>query len=691
MEIRLKPFTFKTIRKHALLLLVSVQALWAQPDGIDTLQIVFVGGQSNVLNLRADASQLPDSRLDSSIAFYYHTGLPPGTHPEPFIATSDSNWTFLKPQIQVPFIAYSEHFFGPEMTLARTLAENGMDNLAVFKVGYGGTDLAHDWKKGDDSAAELYALLVDQLAIATDSLRIWGIPWKFIGMAWMQGESDAIDSQWAADYAVNLTQFIADVRGDFNAPTMPVVLGQIANTGAYPYSQEVRAAQVEAAAVDSRVELVLLDDLPLDPDGVHFTTPAVITMGQRMGQSLLELFPDTVTTIEYFCSIDSSFQKALYYAPFTAAPTPLLVALHTWSGDYSQGSSSHYSDFCIENGWAFIHPDFRGDNDHPDALGSEKAIQDIVDAVTYAISMTNIDTNRIYLVGASGGGHAALQVAAKGPSIWAGISAWVPITDIVAWYSETRSMDKDYWQDITNACGGNPTSDSAAYQEAWQRSPINFLTNARGLNIDINAGIHDGHGGYAVPISHSLYAFNELAAALDTLSSEEIQYFVSQEAVPPDLQNEYELDPLYGERAVLFRRSSNQTRITIFEGIHEIIYDAACEWLAQQRLVALARTDEGFQTDLPRSFHLDQNYPNPFNPVTTLYFETPSASYVQLVVYDLRGRVVSRLVDTRLEAGFHHITWDARMVGGREAPAGIYIARFSTPKYSRSIKMVLMK
>jgi hypothetical protein len=278
-----------------LLTFKTAATAWGQIASDDTLQVIFVGGQSNALNLHADASQLAPLDLDSSIAFYYHTGLPPNNpaHPDPFIATSDSTWTHLQPQTQVPYVAYHEQFFGPEMTLGRMLAEHGMTNIGVFKIGYAGTHLAHDWQKGDDNGAGLYTLMLDQLAIATDSLLRWGTPWKFIGMAWMQGETDASNSEWAAAYETNLALLLAAMRADFNAPNLPVVLGQIAHTGAYPYSLEVRTAQAAVAAADPLVELIGLDDQPLDTDGIHFTAEGVMVMGARMGQALLSLYSTT--------------------------------------------------------------------------------------------------------------------------------------------------------------------------------------------------------------------------------------------------------------------------------------------------------------------------------------------------------------------------------------------------------------
>ena len=100
---------------------------------------------------------------------------------------------------------------------------------------------------------------------------------------------------------------------------------------------------------------------------------------------------------------------------------------------------------------------------------------------------------------------------------------------------------------------------------------------------------------------------------------------------------------------------------------------------------------EELAASLPLSFNLHQNYPNPFNPVTTLRFDLPQAAAVQLIVYDLQGREVARLLDGAWPAGYHYIVWDGRNAGGQETPSGIYIGRMATPEYTQSIKMVLLK
>ncbi len=94
---------------------------------------------------------------------------------------------------------------------------------------------------------------------------------------------------------------------------------------------------------------------------------------------------------------------------------------------------------------------------------------------------------------------------------------------------------------------------------------------------------------------------------------------------------------------------------------------------------------------VPAAFYLAPAYPNPFNPSTTLRFDLPQASAVSLVVYDILGREVARLVDGHREPGHHKAQWVGRDKNGRSVPSGIYIARLVTPEYSKSIKMVLLK
>lgn len=294
-------------------------------------------------------------------------------------------------------------------------------------------------------------------------------------------------------------------------------------------------------------------------------------------------WPDEVQEIKYEASIDQSTQPALIYAAKCNEKRPLLVGLHTWSGDYTQNEGNAvYARWCIENDWNFIYPHFRGPNNTPEACGSDKVIQDIADAVEYMTKLYNVDPKRIYLVGVSGGGYAALLMAGRKPDLWAGVSAWAPISDIRAWWEQKSPQNSKYAQHIENAIGGRPDRDKAAARECVKRSPVTYLQQASGVNLDINAGTTDGHKGGSVPFTHSLYAFNRVVQNKDQVATDFIESFYKTQILPPGAKQP-ESDPLYGKKPVVFRKVSKNTRVTIFQGKHEIIHIAALNWLAKQR------------------------------------------------------------------------------------------------------------
>ncbi len=88
----------------------------------------------------------------------------------------------------------------------------------------------------------------------------------------------------------------------------------------------------------------------------------------------------------------------------------------------------------------------------------------------------------------------------------------------------------------------------------------------------------------------------------------------------------------------------------------------------------------------PPETTLEQNYPNPFNPVTVIPFSLHSESKVMLTIYDLLGRKVNLLVDERLPAGAHHVTFDATNL-----TSGAYIYTLRTDHRIVSKRMMLIK
>ena len=94
---------------------------------------------------------------------------------------------------------------------------------------------------------------------------------------------------------------------------------------------------------------------------------------------------------------------------------------------------------------------------------------------------------------------------------------------------------------------------------------------------------------------------------------------------------------------------------------------------------------------LPYILSLYPNYPNPFNPVTTLRYDLPENSYVNVTVYDILGRQVRTLVKTTQEAGFKSVIWDATNDFGKPVSAGVYLYQIQAGEFVQTKKMVLLK
>ena len=89
---------------------------------------------------------------------------------------------------------------------------------------------------------------------------------------------------------------------------------------------------------------------------------------------------------------------------------------------------------------------------------------------------------------------------------------------------------------------------------------------------------------------------------------------------------------------------------------------------------------------------LVRNYPNPFNPRTTVRFDLPERGPVDVVVYDVPGRIVRTLVrGESLEAGRHEVEWTGRDDDGAAVAGGVYFVRVTASGRTATNKMVLLK
>jgi hypothetical protein len=92
------------------------------------------------------------------------------------------------------------------------------------------------------------------------------------------------------------------------------------------------------------------------------------------------------------------------------------------------------------------------------------------------------------------------------------------------------------------------------------------------------------------------------------------------------------------------------------------------------------------QSIVPEEISFGDAYPNPFNPVTMLNFSVPFEVDVEVVVYDMMGRMVSELANGQYEPGNYELHWDAS-----QQSSGIYFVKFQAGSYIATQKLLLVK
>jgi flagellar hook assembly protein FlgD len=88
---------------------------------------------------------------------------------------------------------------------------------------------------------------------------------------------------------------------------------------------------------------------------------------------------------------------------------------------------------------------------------------------------------------------------------------------------------------------------------------------------------------------------------------------------------------------------------------------------------------------------LCQNHPNPFGPFTNISFALPEQDLVDLSVYDVRGRLVRRLIHDVMAQGVKEVLWDGTDSRGRRAGSGLYFYRLEAGGQEVNKKMVRLR
>ena len=152
------------------------------------------------------------------------------------------------------------------------------------------------------------------------------------------------------------------------------------------------------------------------------------------------------------------------------------------------------------------------------------------------------------------------------------------------------------------------------------------------------------------------------------------------------------IDTVYGEmQSVGLLTSSKKITIPFEQFKKEIEIEILLRTIAHNGTQISLSKNKIKIKNIPNEFVLYSNYPNPFNPATRIDYGLPSQLNVQLIIFDILGREVVRLVNELQGPGYRSITWNGTDSFGKNVSAGMYFYMIRSGSKKQIKKMILLK
>ena len=206
-------------------------------------------------------------------------------------------------------------YIGPEYGFGQVIGDSISDPVLVIKVAWGGKSLAQHFRppSSGGTVGQYYSLMVGKVHEVLRNLKkhcpgYQGQGYEIVGFGWHQGWNDRIDDGRTAEYETNLVNLIKDVRAEFKAPRMRIVVATtgMSKAGLEPNAMKLIAAQTavsdpgkhpEFAGTVSTVATRPFDyegNSPGPGGGYHwnFNGESYFRIGEQMGMAMMKMIPE---------------------------------------------------------------------------------------------------------------------------------------------------------------------------------------------------------------------------------------------------------------------------------------------------------------------------------------------------------------------------------------------------------------
>lgn len=247
--------------------------------------VVFVAGQSNA-NLNDADHQRDDFPVNlqtglTEALFYDYEALY-GNSKTFFRPITDNTTIFLSGSLPLNC--------GPWLKVAKELLTNyPSDEIRMVQIANSATSLAVEWLP---TSGTMYTNWLTTYRPALRLLLAEGRNIASITFLWIQGENDATNATYAANYETNLTSFMSDFRTkvqaqlDLYSVTTPikVVISKLSDQTTFTYKNDVRTAQENWVALNTTLNKIVntdnATDFPMEAGKVHFLPNGMTEIGR---------------------------------------------------------------------------------------------------------------------------------------------------------------------------------------------------------------------------------------------------------------------------------------------------------------------------------------------------------------------------------------------------------------------------